>query len=136
MRHSPIFLKLYAGFSVVILLSILIVGLMVQRQIEQASLRDISNNLTSQAFILQQSFNNIGEQTQSQIQHTVEQIGHLIETRVTLVSKEGVVIADSEFGSKHMDNHLNWPEIMAATTSEIGQSRRYSETHPQPKLRS
>ena len=70
MRHSPIFLRLYAGFAVVILFSILIVGLMVQRQIEQASLRDISNNLSSQAFILQQSFANTGQQTQSQIQQT------------------------------------------------------------------
>ena len=134
MRHSPIFLKLYAGFSVVILLSILIVGLMVQRQIEQASLKDIRNNLTTQAFILQQSFVNIGAQTQSQIQKTVEQIGHLIETRVTLISKKGVVIADSEFGSKHMDNHLYRPELIAATASEIGQSRRYSETLQKPML--
>jgi two-component system phosphate regulon sensor histidine kinase PhoR len=134
MRHSPIFLKLYAGFSVVILLSILIVGLMVQRQIEQASLKDISNNLTSQAFILQQSFVNIGEQTQTQIQHTVEQIGHLIETRVTLLTKDGVVIADSEFSFEQMDNHLYRPEIMAATASEIGQSRRYSETLQKPML--
>ena len=43
MRHSPIFLKLYAGFALVILFSMLIVGLMVQRQIEQASLEDIRN---------------------------------------------------------------------------------------------
>lgn len=134
MRHSPIFLKLYAGFAVVILFSILIVGLMVQRQIEQASLRDISNNLSSQAFILQQTFTNIGSQSQAQIQQKVDQIGRHIETRVTLLTKEGAVIADSEFGFKQMDNHRNRPEIIAASKGEIGQSQRFSETLQQPML--
>jgi two-component system phosphate regulon sensor histidine kinase PhoR len=134
MRHSPIFLRLYAGFAVVILFSILIVGLMVQRQIEQASLRDISNNLSSQAFILQQSFANIGHQTQNQIQQTVEQIGRRIDTRITLLTKDGVVIADSEFSSEKMDNHRYRPEIIAANKSEIGQSQRYSRTLQKPML--
>ena len=134
MRHSPIFLRLYAGFAVVILFSILIVGLMVQRQIEQASLRDISNNLSSQAFILQQSFANAGQQTQSQIQQTLKQIGQRIDTRVTLLTKDGVVIADSEFNALKMDNHRYRPEIIAANTSDIGQSRRYSKTLQKPML--
>ena len=134
MRHSPIFLRLYAGFAVVILFSILIVGLMVQRQIEQASLRDISNNLSSQAFILQQSFANTGQQTQSQIQQTLKQIGQRIDTRVTLLTKDGVVIADSEFNASEMDNHRDRPEIIAANTSDIGQSRRYSKTLQKPML--
>lgn len=134
MRHSPIFLRLYAGFAVVILFSILIVGLMVQRQIEQASLRDISNNLSSQAFILQQSFANTGQQTQSQIQQTLKQIGQRTDTRVTLLTKDGVVIADSEFNASEMDNHRYRPEIIAANTADIGQSRRYSKTLQKPML--
>lgn len=128
MRHSPIFIRLYAGFAVVILFSILIVGLMVQRQIEQASLRDISNNLSSQAFILQQSFTNIGGQTQTQIQQIVEQIGRRVDTRITLLTKEGIVIADSEFTPEQMDNHRYRPEIIQANKSTIGQSQRYSRT--------
>lgn len=134
MRHSPIFLRLYAGFAIVILFSILIVGLMVQRQIEQASLRDISSNLSSQAFILQQSFANIGNQTQGQIQQTVEQIGRRIDTRITLLTKAGVVIADSEFSPEEMDNHRYRPEIIAANKSTIGQSQRYSRTLQKPML--
>ena len=134
MRHSPIFLRLYAGFAIVILFSILIVGLMVQRQIEQASLRDISSNLSSQAFILQQSFANIDNQTQGQIQQTVEQIGRRIDTRITLLTKAGVVIADSEFSPEEMDNHRYRPEIIAANISTIGQSQRYSRTLQKPML--
>ena len=134
MRHSPIFIRLYAGFAIVILFSILIVGLMVQRQIEQASLRDIRNNLSSQGFILQQSFANIGNQNQQQIQHTVEKIGRRIDTRITLLTINGVVIADSEFNPEDMDNHLYRPEIIAANESQVGYSKRYSETLKRPML--
>ena len=55
-RHSLIFIKLYAAFAVVVLFSISVLGLMVQRQIEEASLRDIRTNLDHQAYILQQTF--------------------------------------------------------------------------------
>jgi two-component system phosphate regulon sensor histidine kinase PhoR len=134
MRHSPIFLKLYAGFALVILFSILIVGLMVQRQIEQASLKDIRNNLSSQAFILQQSFADMGTQSQKEIQQIVKQIGIRIATRVTLLTKGGVVMADSEFRFDEMDNHLSRPEIISATQSRVGVSRRYSATLQKPML--
>lgn len=134
MRHSPIFLRLYAGFAIVILFSVMIVGLMVQRQIEQASLRDISNNLTSQAYILQQSFADAGHQSQPQIQRQIVQIGQRIDTRITLLSKVGEVIADSEFSPAQMDNHRYRPEVIAAHKNNIGQSRRYSKTLKKPML--
>ena len=134
MRHSPIFLKLNAGFALVILFSMLIVGLMVQRQIEQASLEDIRNNLSSQAFILQQSFADIDTQSQNQIQQMVQQTGDRIATRVTLLTRDGVVMADSEFRFDKMDNHLSRPEIISATQSRVGESRRYSTTLQKPML--
>jgi two-component system phosphate regulon sensor histidine kinase PhoR len=134
MRHSPIFLKLYAGFALVILFSMLIVGLMVQRQIEQVSLEDIRNNLSSQAFILQQSFANIDTQSQNQIQQMVQQIDDRIATRVTLLTRDGVVMADSEFRFDEMDNHLSRPEIISATQSRVGESSRFSTTLQKPML--
>ena len=134
MRHSPIFLKLYAGFALVILFSMLIVGLMVQRQVEQASLKDIRNNLSSQAFILQQSFADMDTQSQNEIQQMVQQIGDRIATRVTLLTRDGVVMADSEFRFDEMDNHLSRPEIISATQSRVGESSRFSTTLQKPML--
>ncbi len=107
---------------------------MVQRQIEQASLRDISNNLTSQAYILQQSFADAGHQSQPQIQRQIVQIGQRIDTRITLLSNVGEVIADSEFSPTQMDNHRYRPEVIAAHKNNIGQSRRYSKTLKKPML--
>jgi len=112
----------------------LIVGLMVQRQIEQASLKDIRNNLSSQAFILQQSFADMDTQSQNEIQQMVQQIGDRIATRVTLLTRDGVVMADSEFRFDEMDNHLSRPEIISATQSRVGESSRFSTTLQKPML--
>ena len=64
----------------------------------------------------------------------MKQIGQRTDTRVTLLTKDGVVIADSEFNASEMDNHRYRPEIIAANTADIGQSRRYSKTLQKPML--
>ncbi|MDP6969162.1 MAG: ATP-binding protein [Gammaproteobacteria bacterium] len=127
-RHSPIFIKLFVGFAVVILFSISILGLMVQRQIEDASLRNIRTNLTHQAYILQQTFAFQTEIPILQLQRQVATISASIEARITLIDRHGVVLADSEFNPQKMDNHHQRPEIQAAKLEGIGESRRFSTT--------
>jgi two-component system phosphate regulon sensor histidine kinase PhoR len=127
-RHSPIFIKLFVGFAVVVLFSVSILGLMVQRQIEEASLRDIRTNLTHQAYILQQTFAFQEETPLTQLQRQVATISASIEARITLIDSQGVVLADSEFNPQKMDNHNQRPEIQAAKLNGIGESRRFSNT--------
>jgi two-component system phosphate regulon sensor histidine kinase PhoR len=43
-------------------------------------------------------------------------------------------MADSEFRFDKMDNHLSRPEIISATQSRVGESRRYSTTLQKPML--
>lgn len=127
-RHSPIFIKLYAGFAVVILFTISVLGLMVQRQIEEASLRDIRTNLEHQAYILQQTFAFQNELPLLQLQQQVATIGDSIDARITLIDDTGLVLADSEFNPQQMDNHSQRPEIQQARNKGIGQARRFSTT--------
>ncbi|HCH24554.1 MAG TPA: hypothetical protein DE179_09705 [Oceanospirillaceae bacterium] len=127
-RHSPIFIKLYAGFAVVILFSISVLGLMVQRQIEEASLRDIRTNLEHQAYILQQTFAFQNELPLLQLQQQVATIGDSIDARITLIDSTGLVLADSQFDPQQMDNHSRRPEIIQAHAKGIGQARRFSTT--------
>ncbi len=126
--YSPIFIKLYAGFAVVILFSISVLGLMVQRQIEEASLRDIRTNLEHQAYILQQTFAFQNELPLLQLQQQVATIGESIDARITLIDNTGLVLADSQFNPQQMDNHSQRPEIQQARDKGIGQARRFSTT--------
>ena len=51
------------------------------------------------------------------------------ETRVTIIDKSGVVLADSIEDPKNMNNHLNRDEInQVVKTGEMGSSIRYSNT--------
>ena len=50
------------------------------------------------------------------------------ERRVTLIARDGTVLADSHEDARAMDNHRDRPEIVAAFASGYGRSRRLSST--------
>jgi two-component system phosphate regulon sensor histidine kinase PhoR len=47
---------------------------------------------------------------------------------VTLISTDGVVLADSHSDPSVMENHANRPEVMAAMDGEVGEAQRTSES--------
>jgi two-component system phosphate regulon sensor histidine kinase PhoR len=49
-------------------------------------------------------------------------------TRITVISEDGKVVADSNENPEVMDNHRHRLEIEKAFTGEVGKSRRYSKT--------
>ena len=50
------------------------------------------------------------------------------ERRVTLIARDGTVLADSHEEAAAMDNHAGRPEVAAAFASGYGRSQRFSET--------
>lgn len=53
---------------------------------------------------------------------------NIASRRITLIDREGNVLADSDFNSKDMDNHKNRKEFIAALKNGIGVDVRKSET--------
>jgi two-component system phosphate regulon sensor histidine kinase PhoR len=65
------------------------------------------------------------------LQEWCKALGDQLEIRITFVATDGKVIADSKVPfSKvpEMDNHANRPEIIQASTKQVGTSTRYSAT--------
>jgi len=58
----------------------------------------------------------------------VKTIKKRLNQRVTIIDKNGIVIAESDFDKKRMQNHLNRPEIIEAKKKIWGSSVRYSNT--------
>ncbi|MBW2646578.1 MAG: HAMP domain-containing protein, partial [Deltaproteobacteria bacterium] len=58
----------------------------------------------------------------------VKQLGNDINTRITVINAQGVVLADSENDPHLMENHKTRPEIAQALQGSIGTSIRYSTT--------
>ena len=65
-------------------------------------------------------------------QHSLQQMAaeeaRITETRVTIIARDGVVLADSEADPKTMENHAGRPEIAAALGGKTGSSTRLSHT--------
>ncbi|MFW5995982.1 MAG: histidine kinase dimerization/phospho-acceptor domain-containing protein, partial [Halanaerobiaceae bacterium] len=59
----------------------------------------------------------------------MEELGEMISTRITIIRKDGIVLADSSSEPEEMDNHAGRPEIAAVLEGEErGYSSRYSDT--------
>ncbi len=59
------------------------------------------------------------------------QLKKIVESRVTIIDKNGEVLADSDVEQDAvalMDNHINRPEVQEAMTAGLGQSYRISDT--------
>jgi len=64
----------------------------------------------------------------------LKDFGEKIDTRITIVDKEGQVLADSEEDPKSMDDHRFRPEILRAFGGNVGRSHRFSRTVKQRML--
>jgi two-component system, OmpR family, phosphate regulon sensor histidine kinase PhoR len=131
--HSPIFQKLFAAYVLIILFCTAIVSLMIARQMQQDSLIEIEKSLNSQAIIIQESILPLlmPDQRDNLQQHIIR-MTHDIDTRITIIAKDGTVVADSQQDPMSMDNHLDRPELQQATETDLGVITRFSETLSKP----
>jgi len=60
--------------------------------------------------------------------------GAEINTRVTIIARDGTVLGDSDHDPKTMENHATRPEVIQALAGEAGASTRYSTTLEQQML--
>lgn len=65
---------------------------------------------------------------QSELDSIAKTAGKEIQTRITFIAKDGTVLGDTDQSPLTMENHATRPEILAALSSGVGQSIRYSAT--------
>lgn len=62
------------------------------------------------------------------LDNKVQKIKNVIGLRVTVIDKNGVVIAESDEDKSLMDNHLNRTEVLESKYNKFGSIVRYSDT--------
>jgi len=73
--------------------------------------------------------NNLNKKTRNRLDKWSKKWGKEIDARITMINKDGKVIADSTYNPEKMDNHLNRPEIQEVIKdSESGSAIRRSDT--------
>jgi two-component system, OmpR family, phosphate regulon sensor histidine kinase PhoR len=122
---GQIFLKLIAAVFFVLAIALGAVDLLALRSVESSYVDALANQLANKCEMLAVLS---GEQIVSFTGETIGRVAQAAAGRVTVVARDGHVIADSEADPAHMENHGLRPEIRAALDGRRGVSRRHSGT--------
>ncbi len=133
--RSRFFWKLYATYALLVLATITIVGALVDHQMGQALLDEVTMSLRDRTLLIEpfagRSFAaGIADHTKTEI----ARLGERTAVRITLIAPDGTVLADSEQNPAAMDNHADRPEVRAAASAPFGMAQRYSHTLQQDML--
>jgi two-component system phosphate regulon sensor histidine kinase PhoR len=123
--RNRIFLKTMGAFVAVIAAATLTLDISIRHTWESAVRSDIERLLVQNArgFALR-----IENDHQHSLQQMATEESSITETRVTIIARDGVVLADSEADPKTMENHASRPEVVAALNGKVGSSSRLSHT--------
>jgi two-component system phosphate regulon sensor histidine kinase PhoR len=123
--RNRIFLKAMGAFVAVIAAATLTLDISIRHTWENALRNDIERLLVqnAQGFALR-----VENDHQHSLQQMAAEESRITETRVTIIARDGVVLADSEADPKTMENHAGRPEIATALGGKVGSSTRLSHT--------
>ena len=133
MFRSQLLWRLYSGYAAIILISALIVGILLSRQLAEDALEEIQESLSARSGMLTEiAKDSLLASTVGRIDNSLQAVlvdlGASIASRLTVVATDGRVIADSQEQPQAMDNHLLRPEIIDAIDTGSGTASRFSET--------
>lgn len=112
----------------VILILVVLVPLLIYNTV-RTRLNDLAvTNLTRTAEALEFTFSPILSLETSRLDSITDELGRRLNLRITVISRSGTVLADSEEQPDSMENHRTRPEVICAFNGETGSSLRTSET--------
>jgi len=120
--------KLFYAFLSVLLIELAISSILSVKLIRSNYERDIESELLRSSKLLDSFFSELNITSISDYQKYVSNFSKKINFRITLVSPNGEVIADSDINSINLDNHSNREEIAKALSGNVGVSKRHSNT--------
>jgi len=124
-----IFARVFAGYAVVSLLSVLIFAFYTRGLARRISYDALTRGLESTArAALVPVAPLFGRGRSPALDGLAAAVGREGGVRLTVIDQKGVVLADSEQDPAKMENHSNRPEVITAMTGNVGVSSRFSGT--------
>jgi two-component system, OmpR family, phosphate regulon sensor histidine kinase PhoR len=128
MRKS-IFTRIFGGYLLIVIVMLAITFPLSFRAIRHHHIYTLTGNLKNLCHTLKLKISPLLENNRiEELDTLIKKLGVEIDTRITVVNPEGVVLADSEKDPALMENHKNRLEIIQAIKDGIGTSLRYSAT--------
>ncbi|MBW6515255.1 MAG: HAMP domain-containing protein [Candidatus Cloacimonetes bacterium] len=129
MKKHSIFLKIILGFIVINIVLVLAVSLISYQIIKNHYLDTLRDYLFDTGNILLINIKPLLlEQRYADLDIYIKELGSKSEFRITVITSEGLVVADSERDISEMDDHSGRPEIITALQGTTGESIRFSSS--------
>jgi len=124
-----LFLRIFLGYAAVVALLAVAVTLFAPPAMREHHIAERSASLTHMAILLEaQIVPALTGSTKIDLAGLVASYGRATATRITVIDRDGNVLADSEREPRDMANHLFRPEIQASLRGETRMSIRPSST--------
>jgi two-component system phosphate regulon sensor histidine kinase PhoR len=125
--------KLFFTYLLVSFLGLSVAGVLIYSSERRRSLSQLEEGMASQAQLLSQLFSPalVDGPALAEVDSLADQMGRRIRGRITIILKDGKVVADSYLSGAELDgmeNHLGRPEITSAMQGRVGTSLRFSHT--------
>ncbi|ABM02679.1 PAS/PAC sensor signal transduction histidine kinase [Psychromonas ingrahamii 37] len=124
--------RLFVGYVVLILSLTIIVSVLISRQTTENTLQEIHHSLLIRAQFLAELSKSVfptpPQASLAALNQKIVALGKKTQSRLTLITENGRVLADSQKAPQSMDNHANRPEIIAARQQHIVPTTRFSDT--------
>jgi two-component system phosphate regulon sensor histidine kinase PhoR len=118
-----------AVFTLLIVICIAALGIYLSHHFRNDHIDTLRTQLTSQAFLVEDASESyLMESQPEELDSWAKRLGEQIGSRITIIDKNGVVLADSEEYPADMENHSDRPEVIEALSEGTGWSIRYSTT--------
>jgi len=135
MQRKGLLWQLFPSFLLVTLLSLALVTAFASHSLRQFYFEQTAAGLQARAFLLEnQVATLLAAGDTAAVQRTCQDLGKRTQTRLTVILRSGVVVADSQEDSRLMDNHADRQEIQKAFGGTPGTSTRFSDTLQQEMM--
>ena len=125
MRRTPLFWKLFPSYLLVTVLSLLVAGLAVRRELREHETERSVALLADTAKVFAAAAHSIEP---GQLGDFCRRAGELAGTRFTVIAADGAVLADSQADPAGMENHADRYEVRQALDGKTGIGVRRSPT--------
>lgn len=134
MKNRRFFWQIFPAALLIIITSIFATTWYGTHTIRSFYYHEMQEDIGDRALLLRPHINLLLSTNGGQLQEFCRQTGRAATTRITVIAKNGRVLADSNEDPAQMDNHETRPEIQTAMSGLVGASLRFSKTLQQNML--
>ena len=128
-RRIGLFWKLFAGLASLSLLTALLVGLIAIPRLIESEEEWVDSSLVLSTSILEGgALDALQGGDADALQMRLVSLPIEQDVRLTVIRRDGVVLADTDHDPQEMNDHSERPEVVASLTEDYGRSTRFSDT--------